>query len=39
MIERSFRAVFPHRTLLVWTFQEPNGKLEQYQVAPVVDKL
>jgi CubicO group peptidase (beta-lactamase class C family) len=35
MIERSFRAVFPHRTLRVWTYQEPNGKLEQYQIAPL----
>jgi CubicO group peptidase (beta-lactamase class C family) len=35
MIERSFRAVFPNRTLRVWTYQEPNGKLEQYQIAPI----
>jgi CubicO group peptidase (beta-lactamase class C family) len=35
MIERNFRAVFPNRTLRVWTYQEPNGKLEQYQIAPL----
>jgi D-alanyl-D-alanine carboxypeptidase len=33
MLLRSFRAVFPDRTLRVWTFQMPDGKLEQYQVA------
>jgi CubicO group peptidase (beta-lactamase class C family) len=35
MIERNFRAVFPNRTLRVWTYQMPNGKLEQYQIAPL----
>jgi len=35
MLERSFRVVFPDRKLRVWTYQMPNGKLEQYQVAPV----
>ena len=35
MTERSFRVVFPNRTLRVWTYQMPDGKLEQYQVAPV----
>ena len=34
MLLRVFRAVFPTRTLRVWTFQMPDGKLEQYQVAP-----
>ena len=34
MLERSFRVIFPDRTLRVWTYQMPNGKLEQYQVAP-----
>lgn len=34
MLERSFRVVFPDRTLRVWTYQMPNGKLEQYQIAP-----
>ena len=31
---RSFRATFPTTTLRVWTYQTPDGKLEQYQVAP-----
>jgi D-alanyl-D-alanine carboxypeptidase len=35
MVLRVFRAVFPDRTLRVWTFQMPDGRLEQYQVAPV----
>jgi len=35
MLERSFRVVFPDQTLRVWTYQMPDGKLEQYQVAPV----
>lgn len=34
MLERVFRVVFPKQTLRVWTYQMPNGKLEQYQVAP-----
>ncbi len=34
MLERSFRVVLPKRTLRVWTYQMPNGKLEQYQIAP-----
>ncbi len=34
MLERAFRVVFAHRTLRVWTYQMPDGKLEQYQVAP-----
>lgn len=34
MLERSFRVIFPNITLRVWTYQMPNGKLEQYQVAP-----
>jgi len=33
MLLRVFRATFPDRTLRVWTFQMPDGKLEQYQVA------
>ncbi len=37
MLARSFRAVFPDRALRVWTFQMPDGKLEQYQVAPEGD--
>jgi D-alanyl-D-alanine carboxypeptidase len=34
MVYRSFRATFPTRTLRVWTYETPDGKLEQYQVAP-----
>jgi len=33
MIERSFRVIMPSRTLRVWTYQMPDGKLEQYQIA------
>jgi D-alanyl-D-alanine carboxypeptidase len=35
MIYRSYRVTFPSRTLRVWTFETPDGKLEQYQVAPI----
>ncbi len=35
MVGRSFRVSFPGRTLRVWTYEMPDGKLEQYQVAPV----
>jgi D-alanyl-D-alanine carboxypeptidase len=35
MTLRSYRATFPGRTLRVWTFETADGKLEQYQVAPV----
>ena len=34
MLERSFRVMLPNQTLRVWTYQMPDGKLEQYQVAP-----
>lgn len=34
MIYRSYRASFADRALRVWTFELPDGKLEQYQVAP-----
>jgi CubicO group peptidase (beta-lactamase class C family) len=34
MTMRSYRAVFAGRTLRVWTYETPDGKLEQYQVAP-----
>jgi len=34
MLERSFRVEVKNRVLRVWTYQKPNGKLEQYQVAP-----
>jgi len=35
MIERSYRVTFPSRALRVWTYEMPDGKLEQYQVAPI----
>lgn len=34
MLERSFRIVLSDRSLRVWTYQMPDGMLEQYQVAP-----
>jgi CubicO group peptidase (beta-lactamase class C family) len=34
MTLRVYRASFPGRTLRVWTYETPDGKLEQYQVAP-----
>ena len=34
MVYRSYRASFPNRTLRAWTYETPDGKLEQYQVAP-----
>jgi D-alanyl-D-alanine carboxypeptidase len=34
MTARSYRVTFPNRVLRVWTFETPDGKLEQYQVAP-----
>ena len=34
MTYRSYRVSFPNRTLRVWTYEMPDGKLEQYQVAP-----
>ncbi len=33
MVERVYRAVFEHQVLRVWTYEMPDGKLEQYQVA------
>jgi len=35
MVLRSYRVTFPSRALRVWTFETPDGKLEQYQVAPI----
>jgi D-alanyl-D-alanine carboxypeptidase len=35
MLRRIFVAAFPGRALRVWTFQRPDGKLEQFQVAPI----
>ncbi|HEV2179671.1 MAG TPA: serine hydrolase domain-containing protein [Gemmatimonadaceae bacterium] len=34
MIERVYRVTFAGRVLRVWTYELPNGQLEQYQVAP-----
>ncbi len=35
MLLRSYRVTLPSRSLRVWTFETPDGKLEQYQVAPI----
>jgi D-alanyl-D-alanine carboxypeptidase len=35
MTGRSYRVTFPNRVLRVWTFEMPDGKLEQYQAAPI----
>ncbi len=35
MTLRSFRAMFPNRALRVWTYETYDGKLEQYQIAPI----
>src|SRR5437868_4604604 len=35
MTYRNYRVTFPNRTIRVWTYEMPDGKLEQYQVAPV----
>jgi CubicO group peptidase (beta-lactamase class C family) len=34
MIYRNYRAKFAQRTLRAWTYEMPDGKLEQYQIAP-----
>jgi D-alanyl-D-alanine carboxypeptidase len=34
MMERVYQVKFPKQTLRVWTYEMPDGKLEQYQVAP-----
>ena len=34
MIERVYRVTVQGRVLRVWTYEMPNGQLEQYQVAP-----
>jgi D-alanyl-D-alanine carboxypeptidase len=34
MIYRSYEAKFGQRTLRIWTYELPDGKLEQYEVAP-----
>ena len=33
MLLRVYRVKFPQKTLQVWTYEMPDGKLEQYQVA------
>ena len=35
MTYRSYRVSYPNRTIRVWTYETPDGKLEQYQVAPI----
>ena len=34
MLERIYRVTFPDRSLRVWTYEMPDGKLEQYQLSP-----
>jgi D-alanyl-D-alanine carboxypeptidase len=34
MTLRVYRVTFPGKTLRVWTYEMPDGKLEQYQIAP-----
>ncbi|MGD8319493.1 MAG: serine hydrolase domain-containing protein, partial [Gemmatimonadota bacterium] len=34
MIMRNYRVRFQDRTLRVWTFEWPDGSIEQYQIAP-----
>jgi len=34
MVYRNYRAKFAQRTLRAWTYEMPDGKLEQYQIAP-----
>jgi CubicO group peptidase (beta-lactamase class C family) len=34
MLERSYRVMAGGRTLRVWTYEMPDGKIEQYQLAP-----
>jgi D-alanyl-D-alanine carboxypeptidase len=35
MVYRSYRVTFPNQAVRVWTYEMPDGKLEQYQVAPL----
>ena len=35
MLLRVYRVQFPQKMLKVWTFEMPDGKLEQYQVSAV----
>ena len=34
MVARSYRVVFPTRVLSLWTYELPDGTLEQLQIAP-----
>ena len=34
MIGRNYRARFESRSIRAWTYEMPDGKLEQYQIAP-----
>jgi D-alanyl-D-alanine carboxypeptidase len=34
MVQRAYRVRFTDRMLRAWTFEMPDGKLEQYQIAP-----
>ncbi|MBK5187472.1 MAG: beta-lactamase family protein, partial [Gemmatimonadaceae bacterium] len=34
MLERIYLVTFPGRSLRAWTYEMPDGKLEQYQLAP-----
>ena len=34
MVYRNYRARFDKRTIRAWTYEMPDGKLEQYQIAP-----
>jgi hypothetical protein len=34
MLERVYRVTAGGRSLRVWTYEMPDGKLEQYQLAP-----
>ncbi len=33
MIGRTYIIRFPQRVIRAWTYEMPNGKLEQYQIA------
>ena len=35
MVERSYRVTFRGTAIRAWTYEMPDGKLEQYQVAPI----
>src|ERR1051325_10805263 len=34
MVYRNYRAKFAQRSIRAWTYEMPDGKLEQYQIAP-----